>query len=296
MLRISFIIFTFMLCVLGLESNTQASVTHISLKKAMTSRLVTVNAVSNGGYCNKSIHLDLTNNTSEVLNVDIDPALIFRPEDTSYQDLVVLGSETIVLSPKKEQGIDLQTFCGKSYAHSPIPNICYHYIKQGDSGLIKTLIFAKNKSVDIYLAQRAVWSFTNHYRLNTVYNYSDPGRSEEFVKYICSVTNRKVPEYFWQHSLNNAANAPAILPGDGKIYVDMNWGNEGYRQMYVAIYRDNGEVYRKIYGDEVIDKYGHRISVEMNSDRDPKGTYFVRLHDETGKIWAEKKVIIEDEF
>jgi hypothetical protein len=281
----------FFTCFYCLSFAGQAAV-RISLKKALASKLVTVVATSTGGYSEKSLKLGITNNSKSDLNIDIDPGLIFTPEDTSYQHLVVLGNETLAIGPSATKNVALTAFCGKSYARGPMPNLPYRFWLQGDSNMIRTLIYAKTNSVDRSLIQRAVWVFTNGYCLNSIYTSAFPRMSEDFAKYVASLRKARLPEYFSEYQLESRMGQPVLVAENAKVFVNMHWGHEGYRHMYLTIYKENGDIYKKIEADQIIDKYGFTVLVEFDTKRDPKGTYTVQLRDDDHKIWDQKKVII----
>ena len=250
--------------------------------------------MSLGGYLgSKNIKLNLTNNTAKEITVDIDPALIFVPEDTLYQDLVLLGNETIVLAPSAQQDVSLQAFCGKSYARGPRSGLRYSFKKQGDTNMVKTLTYIKENNIDVHLAQCAVWTFTNGHCLSTVYSHDKIRMSEDLIKYIASIRKLRVPEYYMEYQLDNTAGRPVLAYGKEKVYVTMHWGiDDGYRHMHLTIYKENGEIYKTIGADQVIDKYGYTVTVRFDPKVDPKGLYSVTLHDDAGKVWDKKKVII----
>ncbi len=264
----------------------------ISLKKAMNSKRITLNAISNGGASGKSIKLQLTNNTAEDITIDVDPALIFVPEDTVLQNLVLLGNETLVLKANSKSDVDLQTFCGKSYGHCPRKNVAYHYWKQGDSNMIKVLTYARQNNIAIPVIQRAVWTFTNGHCLNTVYLHEYIRMSEDLVKYMASLRKIRVPDIFMEYNTAESPNEAVLVPGDQKVYVNIHWTDEGYRHMYLTVYKENGEIYKNIEADRVIDKYGYTVVVQFDPHRDPKGTYIVRLYDDARKVWNQKIVVV----
>src|SRR5437016_6054822 len=80
--------------IFGINAGSYAAL-HISLKKALESKMIKLKAISTGGFCGKCMRLSIINQSKIALDINIEPALIFRPSDTSYQDLVLLGNETI---------------------------------------------------------------------------------------------------------------------------------------------------------------------------------------------------------
>ena len=281
------ILFTLLCCI----SAHDVYAGHMTLKKALSRKFVTLNAISNGGYCEKSIKLQLTNNTDKELTIDVDPGLIFVPADTAYQNLVLLGSESFALAPSKNTEVDLQTFCGKSYAACPAKNIKYRFWKQGDSNMVKVLGYARNHNVATYIVQRAVWMFTNGYAISTIYDDMHPKMSEDFVGYIAKLMRIPVPKFFMKFDLHQRPGR-AVVDRDPRIYVTLHWGHDGYRQMYLDIYKENGDFYRRIEADRIIDKNGYTVQVQMDPRQDPNGTYTIKLHDNANKTWDEKKVTL----
>lgn len=284
----------FLGCVCCLSYNSYATARQISFKKAIAAKLITVDAISTGGYCGKSLKLALRNNSCREMQVTIDPGLIFRPENQSYQDLVVMGNEAVALAPEGYSEVTLQTFCGKSYAMGPGTNLSYHYWKQGDSDMIRTLNYARSNRVDPYLAQKAVWFFTNDHSISSIYSYDNTEMSENFARYVAGLRHIKLPDYFIDHRLNNRAGQRTVTTDHLKLYTIMHWGaNDGYRHMYVTVYKDDGTIYKRIEADQVIDKYGYTVKVQFDPKHDPQGTYLVTLHDDANKIWDRKKVVID---
>ena len=266
----------------------------ISLLKAISSKIITVKAVSTGGYCDKSLTLQLTNNSRDSLKVDIQPGLIFRPEDSSYQDLVVLGNEHIDLTPEKSADITLQTFCGKSFAACPLPKLNYRFLRIGDSNLVRTLKYVLANNVPIRLAQYGVWFFTNHHSIASIYSYDYPRESEDFAKYIAGLMKMKLPDYFIQYKTENRPGRAIINRKQTKLYAQMHWAaGDGFRNMHIVVFNKNGSIYKNIEADQIIDKLGYTVKVEFDPTRDPKGSYIVKVFDDAQRIWDQKTVVID---
>lgn len=264
---------------------------HISLRKALESKMVNLKAISVGGYCGKCIKLSITNQSKTALDLAIEPALIFRPSDTSYQDLVLLGNESLAIAPGATHDITLQTFCGKSYAHSPVPGIDYTYWKQGEEAMVKTLTYVKDSSIDMWTCQHAVWMFTNHHSLSSVYSYSEPEKSARLVKYIAALKHLPIPDHYTKYHINEHPHERICDKKIEKQFVELRWGLE-HKHMYLTIYNENGSVYKRLDGGAIVDKYGVRMVVEFDPKKDPKGKYRVELRDDDNVICYNKEVTI----
>lgn len=279
-------------CICSLVYSSIAAAKALSLKKAIKAKLVTINAISNGGASGKSLKIDVTNNTDKEIAVDVDPGLIFTSEDTAEQDLVTLGSESLVLAPATHASADLQTFCGKSYGRCPVRAHNYTFRRQGDSIMVKALQYVKANNIDISIAQRMVWTFTNGKCVNTIYDAAKPRMSEDLMAYVANLKKVQMPEFYTEYKIDNVPGRPVLVEQRSKVYITLHWGHEGYRHMYVVVYKANGEVYKQIEADRIIDKQGNTVQVEFDSNRDLAGTYIVKLHDDTNKTWDQKTVMV----
>ncbi len=281
------------LLLLLISSASFAADMRTTLKRGIFSKQLVVKATSNGGLWANSLKLSITNTSDKNMSVTVDPGLIFVPDDTLYQNLVTLGSETLAIAPSATVDINLHAYCGKSYAFGPKKNLNYKFWKQGDSVMVKTLGYIKTNQVGNSLAQSAVWMFTNGHCLSTVYDHKEPAASENLIKYIAELKKYKIPEVFTELAQNNRPDQPAILEnGATKLFVPIKWKNENVRHMRVTILKENGDIYRKIDGHEEINKDGHTVWVEFNSVNDRKGNYFIELKDESSRVWARKQVTI----
>ena len=264
-----------------------------TLKKAMAAKKVNISALSLGGYCGSCLKLQVTNNTQRNMAINVDPGLIFLPADSSMQNLVAWGDEQVEIAPGATKDVTLETFCGKSYAHCPRADVKYTFWKQGDSGMVSTLKFAKANGIAPTVVQSAVWMFTNGHSLNNVYNTYYRPESEKLVNYIAQLKHLPIPAFYTVYPLNNRPGESVIKKDSGKVVVPVKWGHEDYKQMYVTIYKANGDVYRRVDADRVIDKNGVTVLVEFKPKNDLNGIYKVQAKDNNNRIWYEKEVEID---
>lgn len=277
-----------------LSMNSYAELDHIKLTKALKTKMVSVKAVSTaGGYCGKGIMLALQNNTGTPMRLYIDPGMIFVPKDTAYQHLVLLGNEYIVLGTEKPATIELQTYCGKSYARGPKKGLDYNYWKQGDSLMINMLAHVKSNRITPTLAQHTVWMFTNDHCISGVYDVSKPDMSRKFVGFLSKLLNIPIPDYFVKSKLSDGqSNAPVYTQGSDTTYVDIHWNFIPRRNLHVAIYDAKGVVLKEIKDNEVITSEGHTVTVTFLPGEYPDGLYYVKMYDDENRVYITKRVYV----
>lgn len=269
-----------------------ATTLRMSLSKAIKQKTVAVTTVSNGGYMGKGLHLHLQNMSDHELLVDIDPALIFTPSDSSFQNLVAVGDETIAMEAGRSSEVELQTFCGKSYAHSPETNIKYTLWKQGDAGLVKAIQYIHEQQLYGFVGQHAVWSFTNNHPVSSIYDPVQPAASAMLATLVAQVKKVPVPEFYEYHKIAERAGQTAFSPEVTQLFVPITWSPKSHRNTVLGVWRADGSLYKRLQDGEVITDYGrtHSMTVTFDPKKDPPGIYYIRLIDEENEIWLEKKV------
>ena len=176
----------------------------------------------------------------------------------------------------------------------PCPQYELTLARRVDSVLVKTMKHMKEQQVSTSLGQTAVWHFTNRHCLNTVYDHNNPRASEELVQFIAKERHSKVPDIFTEYETSVKPGMP-VMVADGKAttYVVVKWKHANApKHMIVTVLKENGDVYKRIYGNDQIDKEGHTVLVAFNSVNDVKGVYYVELKGDDGKVWDKQKVIV----
>ncbi len=296
MKKILIVVFAALVSLLFFPEYSFSNTKPIPLQKAMKSKLVDIRSVSNGGYCNKGLSLTLTNNKSTPVTVRTESGLIFRPDDKRCQPLILLGGDVIVLNANEVRSVNLQTFCGNSGARAPYHGIRYTYAGRVDTNLVAVLQFAKQQKIEPNIIQRAVWMFTNHHSLSTVYSYLAPKQSARLVMYIAKKIKMDLPVFFVEQQLDTIGIGGIIKEGEEHYYVNMSWNNSNvYRNVYVSVYREDGSVYKEVEDGIVFDKKGGSVVVGFYAKRDKAGLYTVRVHDDANKTLQEKVVRVGPE-
>lgn len=280
------------------SAEAKEGIDHFTLLAAMKEQKVRVCAEALGGHSKQCLYLNIANNTSVPMNITIDPAMIFRPVDSSQQDLVVMGEQVIVLAPNESKSMSVNAFCGKSYASSPRRNTKFNFLKQGSRGLIEAAKFINRHKLYNYIGQAAVWSFTNNKSLSNIYS-TDPAYnqlSNELVKLISKMTGKPIPEYNTVlRTYREGASGPVYNPEISRLYVDLNWTNKDLINMHVLVFKSDGTLYKEIKDGERISPKGHSLRVEFDPKKDPHDTYTVCLKDNENYVYLKKRVIVSSE-
>jgi hypothetical protein len=272
---------------------TKASVMRINLLDAVKKNILSVNAFSNGGHLGECLSLDLKNRTRQNIEVYIEPGLIFVCSDTNMQDLIAVGDMKVTIKPRTDTTLQLQAFCGKSYAHSPNFNISYRFERLGDPKMVSVLKFIKEKKLYDVMGQSAVWMFTNNHSFSRVYDYSRPDLSNEFLQHISKITGKAVPEYHIK-TKKPITNKRLVYNNEvEESYVDISWNFTAKRNLHIAIYNIDGSFHKVVRANEAINKDGHKVIVRFSPMEYKHGSYIVRLYDDDNFVYVEKTIHIE---
>ncbi|MBC7553722.1 MAG: hypothetical protein H7257_07060 [Taibaiella sp.] len=289
----------FLICAVCGFDSTGANQDTTMLKRGMANHRLKVSGLSLGGYLGKCLRLRVTNTTQKELKVTVDPGLIFTADDsvekTAGQPLVTWGNETLVLKPSETRELEVNTFCGNLNAHCPRKNLAFSYAKQADTLLIKALVYGRENGLNSSLMQSGVWAFTNHMGYNTVYGGSEM-QANMLSTFIADLTHKVKPEYYKQYKQFNKSGEAVYNKDSVKIVVPLKWSHEAGGQMFVTVYKENGDIYKKIEADRSIDKTGYTVLVEFNPHKDLNGAYIVEARDKNNKVWQRKLVDVDFEY
>jgi hypothetical protein len=269
-----------LLLLMALTAVSHAAVQKSGLKAAMDKGLVRFAAVSTGEtYNKKALKLRLVNNTRDALQLTVEPALIFRPADSSYQDLVLPGQEMLALAPGASGDLVVQTFCGKAQASAPGAKLEYHFRKQGDSVMIKTLHYIREHGLYDALGQQAVWVLTDNHSLEGIIDPARPKESNELLALMAKLTGKPVPAYFKHYKLSTVAGQPVFEKRLLKIVANLEWRLEQPKALTLGIFNSTGDLVQGIFEEKKMTPGIFKMQVQFEAEGAPPGKYYMRLKD-----------------
>lgn len=285
--------FKLLICLLFASLPVFAGLQRLSLSDAIRMNVVKAEGVAKGGYTGQALKLKLTNNTGNPLLITVDPAVVFRPADTTQQDLVLAGNEKISIAPFKEAAADVQTFCAKSHASSPLKNEPFSFLKKGSDTLEKVLLYLRqNNLLNSSLAQAAVWVITNDHGLDGVYAIGLERQSQQLVGFLSSLTGKAFPSVFRIYEHRNTPDVPVFNPKALSIIASFEEKLDAPKKLTLGVYDGNGALIQPVFEDRTFGKGGHRFKVDFEAEDVAPGAYFIRLK-EGETVMQEKRVVVE---
>jgi hypothetical protein len=276
----------------ALAATGKASIS-TGLKAALEKGIIKVSAITTGRvYHGKALRLQLSNTTHEQLQVTIDPALIFRPDDKAFQDLVLPAEEMLTIGSGATALIDVQTFCGKLHAAAPGANLSYKFWKQGDSNLIRVARHIRKNNLYDYLGQQAIWVITDGNDLSGIIDPGRPKQSADLLALLAQLTHKPVPEYFRLYKLDTVAGQPVFRKRVLKIITDIDWKLERPAAINLGIYNATGDLVQGVLDEQRMQRGSYKMQVQFEAENAPAGSYFMRLRRDDVLI-KEVKVVLD---
>lgn len=245
-------------------------------------------------FNHKGLKIAITNTGKEALVIKIDPALIFAPEDTTYQDLMLPGNDMLYVGPGRTNSIEVQTYCAKSAARSPGHELKFRFKLQGDSSIIKTLDYMRQIGVNTELAQKTVWFLTDaHKDLSNVYDGAQQEQSLKMIQFLSKMYAIEIPGYRTERTINTTAGAMARSETILKLHVRLEWDQHAPETLSLSIFNENNQKVASYFEDMAVRKGRAEITASFETASYPKGDYYVRVYNDIGHVIKEVKVPLQ---
>lgn len=159
-----------------------------AIKRGLISYQVNTDYVAN-----RSMQLELNNNSNNPINVQLEAGRIFYASE-EIQPYVVTRPSIIALEPHSNDAVMIYARCGNSTAKGPLPNTKFGRTSMGPPNLIYALNELNELRInDISLTQQVVWHYTNKHSLNSI--IVDTENEKELLRRICNTENAEFPWY-----------------------------------------------------------------------------------------------------
>lgn len=245
-------------------------------------------------FNNKGLKIAITNTGKEALVIKIDPAMVFEPEDTAYQDLMLPGNDMLYVGPGRTNSMELQSYCAKSAAMSPGHELLFRFKKQGDSSMIKTLDYMRQIGAGTELAQKTVWFLTDRNKdLSSIYEDGQQEQSLKLIQFLSKLYSIEIPGYRTERGINTTPGAIAQSEEVLKLHVRLEWVQHSPETLSLSIFNENNQRIASYFEDKAVRKGRAEITASFETTSYPKGNYYVRVYNDMGNIIKEVKVPLQ---
>ncbi|RQO30483.1 hypothetical protein DBR32_13030 [Taibaiella sp. KBW10] len=263
----------------------------LSLLQAVKEHKVIITAKSSSTlYNQKGLLLSIENTGKENIILEVDPAMVFSPEDAQYQNLIIEGFDVLVVNAGKSRIIGMQSYCGESSDRAPVADLPYRYARQGDSIMIKTLKFIRDNKVKEDMAQHALWVLTDNHDLSDVYDERDPALSRHFTAFMGKLLGVAAPQYFTVKELNATPGELVSNQKVLKLVTNLQWSLSRPESLSLSIYNTSGEKVASYFDHKAFPKGEYDLNASFETIDYPEGRYTIKLYSDRETL---KQMIVE---
>jgi hypothetical protein len=246
--------------------------------------------ITTDNVANRSMDLELNNNSNNPINVQLEAGRIFYSTQ-DIQPYVVTRPSIIALEPRGQEDVMVYARCGNSSARSPGHDTKFGRTSMGAPLLVQALTELSNRRInDIYLAQQVVWHYTNGHSLSTI--IADNDKEKEFLKWMCKNENTDFPWYQKHYAPSQTgndmefSNIPTLIQGEMQVVLTQP------SNIQVKLYDQEGKSIKTIYA--ILNQSAGQctIPLKINLSDIAKGDYKIVIENDAGVKIDERSVAV----
>jgi hypothetical protein len=270
-------------------STASFGATLVTFEDAMQRGLISYK-ITTDYVANRSMDLELNNNSNNPINVQLEPGRIFYSSQ-DIQPYVVTRPSIIALEPHGQEDVMIYARCGNSSARSPGHDTKFSRTSMGAPLLVQALTELSNRRInDNYLAQQVVWHYTNGHSLNTI--IADNDKEKEFLKWICKNENVEFPWYQKHYAPSQTgndmefSNVPTLIQGEMQVVLTQP------SNLQVKLYDQEGKSIKTIYA--ILNQAAGQCTIPLNINLSDiaKGDYKIVIENDAGVKIDERSVAV----
>jgi len=275
-----FIAFTSIILCFVLHSFTYPT-THaeesINLEDAIKKGLVKINVKGLGGHSGNCLEAKIRNISSKNISLIIKPGTLFKPNDTSMQDIVVVRGLLFALEKNNVKTQKLMGFCCKSSNRCPSVGMDFKLVKVSNAKLIEMATYLSKAKCNENAMQSAIWSISNGHSVSEIYD-DDAQKVKALRAEVCRLTGQK--DNWYSTNTNRVINERGYIQSEpvlvnGLIKVNL----EKPAAIFQGIYKENGDVVEapeKLFDVPGRGELTFKFSLKVKGWE--KGKYYVKVN------------------
>jgi hypothetical protein len=169
----------------------------VTLEEALRLKWVTSTITNHGG-----IQVSLTNLTKEGFLITLPVGLVFRAQDSTFQDFIHLENKEVGMAALGTYSVKVNALCIRAARRCPIEGAVFYPKNNASSNLLALVTFAfAQKLYNNNAMQYALWAVSDNNSLVGIDN-------QPLVKFVAHLLNKPLPEYFVEYKQREVVPAP----------------------------------------------------------------------------------------
>jgi hypothetical protein len=262
-----------------------------TFQQAVAQGWIQLEARSLGGYQGDCLQLVLQNQHSKTLRVLITPGMVFKSQDTLYQDLILVDQEDFLLSPKQKKILKINAYCCKMHRGGPDSSKVFTFegTRSAELNLVADYLY-RNALSKSNLVQPAIWAVSDNADLAGIWDPAKRDVSQKLIEFVAKTTNRPVPWYRAQYAPQAPGPQMAKRPMM-QIFSEWEFNLGQTDKLSLAIYDQDGKQVDVVMQNRDYTSGIYTFNFSYKTNKLPNGRYYYfRMHGEKSGLLKEKRI------
>ena len=260
----------------------------ISIQEAIKKNSLGVSIKGLGGHSGYCVEMDIQNQTSDSLKVQLEAGRRFAAEDTSLQDLLVVKDEMIALSAGEKRKVKGYAFCCESTNGGPHAGSIYGIGRMTPTPWVKLAQFINKNNFPIDAVQNAVWVLSNGHPVASI-TAADLKLVQALRKKVAELSGSTDPWY----SLTFENDTAMLFSGRAeKLEGEIDYMAHNSAIITVNVRNKNGQVVKTLLDKKSVGPGQYTTSILIDVKGWPKGEYTLYVYNGDSVIDSKKKFVL----
>jgi len=234
----------------------------ITLEKALQTGLVQVSAKGNSAstHYGLPLRMQIKNLSNSPVNISAETGLLFLPEDSLAQGIILTQEQYIALQPGEQKTIDMAGMCINHQNRAPKSEDKFLFKGKATAELAEMAQFISQKRMQNVNGQRAIWLICDK---EPLYNIISENSEEEqqLMQKIAAIRGETplTPEACEKRAETGAYTSTYL-----KISGTFGFNVAIASDVHIALFDENGIVLKEIYRD-VAQPGKHNVSYQFDA-------------------------------
>ncbi len=232
-----------------------------------------VTGYENSTHYTKPIIATLTNTTKNPLRISIGNGQIFRAEDTTVQDIVIVKEELIAIKANETKKVPLYGMCIESSNSGNNLETQFHLDGMAEEKLQKLTQEIEKRKDFTTLGQYAVWALTDDNDLNTISGF-DEAEALHLRTFVANLLGVPVPLLDPYDYATNYHN-DGLIKRAAESKFKFTFSEDS--AVSIAMFDENNLVVRELYNNPNVKTGYHELAFKFDVSLYQNKAYFVRM-------------------